>query len=99
MDYVPAISEEPIKIGRTDCQLAVLRSHPDCPSTLAYGVEGVWTSTNPAWPEMSIDALLERLKPPCHADWETTKAQVMEEKDGHKGMVVYVRPGPKQVTN
>jgi hypothetical protein len=40
--------------------LAALRSHPDEPGALPEHLEGLWVDTNPAWPEMSIQAKLGR---------------------------------------
>jgi hypothetical protein len=97
MSYVPARYKEPISVGRTDCPLAVLRSHPDFPNTLAPEFEGAWLDLNPAWPEATIQWYLSRFSPPCHSDpsdWDETKFEIREEFAGHKGYVVLVRPGP-----
>jgi len=92
--YEPAVSEKPIEVGRIDdCYLVVLRSHPDFPNTLAEDVEGAWSSTNPSWPEWTVDAILEDLDPPCHTDWSDLDWNRTEKKDGLEAFVVYVRPG------
>lgn len=96
MNYTPARSPELIEVGRTDCPLAVLRSHPDFPNTLSEEVEGAWTSTNPAWPEETIKWILARLEPACHADWEKSRAENTEEKDGLKAVIIYVLPGKEE---
>jgi hypothetical protein len=96
MDYTPARSPEPIKVGRTDCPLVVLRSHPNFPNTLSEGVEAAWTSTNPAWPDETIKWILARLEPPCHADWEASKSVNKETRDGLEAVVIYVRPGKEE---
>ncbi|MBX4205083.1 MAG: hypothetical protein KW788_02735 [Candidatus Doudnabacteria bacterium] len=93
VNYRPARSREPIELGRTDCPLAVLRSHPNFPGTLAPELEGIWTGTNPAWPEETIKLMLKQLDPPCHTDWGDFDKKRTEEKDGLTGTVVYVRPG------
>ena len=96
MDYIPAQSPELIKVDRTDCPLAVFRSHPQFPNTLSPELEGVWSSLNPAWPEETVRWILDGLVPPCQADWEITKKENTEEKDGLTAVVVYVKPGKEK---
>jgi hypothetical protein len=95
--YKPAKSPESITVGRTDCPLIVLRSHPDFPDTLSSELDGAWSSTNPAWPAQTVKWILERLKPPCHTDWADFLAERTEERDGLKAIVIYVRPGPESI--
>jgi hypothetical protein len=95
MSYVPARSANPINVGRTDCPLIVFRSHPDFPNTLAPEVDGAWSGTNPAWPDATVDLILDQLQPPCHTDWKEFKHEIMEERDGLKASIVYVKPGPR----
>ena len=97
VDYKPARSREPIVLGRTDCDLVVLRSHPDFPETLASELEGVWTGTNPAWPEETIKLILRQLDPPCHTNWKDFDKERTEERDGLTAIVVYVRPGAEPI--
>lgn len=93
--YKPARSRNPIEVGRTDCDLVVFRSHPDFPNTLAPEVEGVWSGTNPAWPDATVDLILEQLDPPCHTNWKDFVKGGLEQRNGLVATVVYVRPGPK----
>jgi hypothetical protein len=95
LSYESAKSPEPIELGRTDCPLVVLRSHPDFPGTLSPELEGIWTDTNPAWPEETVKCILRKLEPPCHTDWRDFSGERLEERDGLKAFVVYVRPGPQ----
>ncbi len=73
--------------------LAVLRSHPNHPGTLPEKLEGRWVDSNPAWPEWSIDSYLGRWASGCYADWDGASKDRYEERDGLKGVVVYVKPG------
>ncbi len=57
--------------------LAVLRSHPDASGTLPSEREGIWTDTNPAWPEMSIDTQLKLIG--IHAVWADCSSDYTEE--------------------
>ena len=95
MGYMPARSLQTIKVGRIDCPLVVFRSHPNFPNTLAPDVDGVWSGTNPAWPDATVDLILDQLQPPCHTDWKEFKVDVVEERDGLKASIVYVKPGPR----
>ena len=95
MSYTPARNPKPIELGRTDCPLVVFRSHPDFPNTLAAELEGVWSGTNPAWPDATVDLILDQLQPPCHTDWKEFKFDVMEERGDLKASIVYVKPGPR----
>lgn len=58
----PAIRPDPLRLvgQHLDVPLAVLRSHPDTPNTMPPDREGLWTDTNPAWPQLSIDYQLGR---------------------------------------
>ena len=81
---------------RTDEPLAVLYSHPDFPNTLSEKYEGRWIGTNPAWPELSVESFLDRwLGKDFHVLWADSSADNYEVRDGLKGVIVYVRPGPK----
>lgn len=93
MSYLPARSKEKIEVGRTDAPLAVLRSHPDFPNTIVPELEGAWMNLNPAWPWETVRFYLSRFEPPCHALTSDLGLDKVEEKDGLKAHVVYVRPG------
>lgn len=97
MDYTPARSPRPITLGRTDCPIVVLRSHPDFPGTLSPELEGVWTGTNPAWPDATVDLILSKLEPPCHTDWKDFNQERTEIRDPLHALVIYVRPGSAPV--
>jgi|GEM_PF-6437942 len=92
--YTPATSPQPITIGRTDCPLVVLRSHPNFPNALAPELEGVWTDTNPAWPQETVKLILKQLDPPCHTDWKDFDNNRIEKSNNLEAFVVYVKPGP-----
>ena len=97
-DYKPAKlgSNEPISVGQTDVPLVVFRSHPDFPNTLAPEIEGAWSCTNPAWPDASVDWILDRLDSPCRTNWQEFDQARTEERDGLKASVVYVKPGVRK---
>lgn len=58
----PMVRPGPLRdVVHLDVHHAVLRSHPETPNALPEELEGMWTDTNPAWPEMSIDAKLGKL--------------------------------------
>lgn len=94
MDYRPARSLEPIELGRTDCPLVSLRSHPNFPNTLSPELEGTWIGTNPSWPEATVDSTLDTLDPPCHTDWDDYDEKRTEKRGKLEAFVIYVRPGP-----
>lgn len=95
MSFIPARSPKPIEVGHKDVPLVVFRSHPDFPNVLSPEVEGVWSSTNPAWPDATVDLILDQLQPPCHTDWKEFDFDKKEDKDGLKASIVYVKPGPR----
>jgi hypothetical protein len=96
MDYTPAIqssrSRVSVGVNRTDCPLAVLRSHPDYPNALSASLEGAWFSTNPAWPEETVKVILQDLEPPCHTDWKDFP-KLTEQKNELSAYIIYVIPG------
>jgi len=96
MNYAPAINPHPVQLGQDGCHRFVLRSHPDFPHTLAPETERQVHGTNPSWPEASVEWVLDRLEPPCHADWEASKPPKTEEVDGHTAYVILVRPGARE---
>ena len=70
----PMVRRGPLRdVIHLDVPLAVLRSHPDTPNALPENHEGMWTSTNPAWPEQSIDAVMRKLG--ARASWEDTSSE------------------------
>ena len=63
------------EVENINTPLAVLRSHPDTPGILPHDREGIWVSTNPAWPERSIDIRLIGI----HAVWADSSPECTEE--------------------
>lgn len=95
--YRPAENSHRVERGQGSDPRYVLRSHPKFPKTLAPAVEAKVYTANPAWPERSVDWVLDRLNPPCHADWEASRSPKIERGDKQKPLVVFVRPGPRPV--
>ena len=96
-NYKPARNPNAIEPGNPECPLAVLRSHPDFPETLSPELEGVVVATNPAWPDATVDLVLQEFEPACHTDWKDFSQERTEDRDGRTAYVVYVRPGAKPV--
>lgn len=59
-----------------DVPMAALRSHPDAPEALPAEQEGLWISTNPAWPELSVNHALGKMG--LSAVWEETSPDFRE---------------------
>jgi hypothetical protein len=81
--------------SRTDLPVVVLRSHPSSPGALPSSMEGLVVHCNPAWPEATVDRVLHKLDPPCHAFWGGSSAGDREDHGGISAMVVYVTPGAR----
>ncbi|HEY4963199.1 MAG TPA: hypothetical protein VIH90_00695 [Candidatus Saccharimonadales bacterium] len=59
LGWGPALRPGPLaKVGLLNVQLAVFRSHPETPNVLPEELEGMWTDTNPAWPEETARVML-----------------------------------------
>jgi hypothetical protein len=94
MDYAPAKNTRQVGLGRRDCPLVVLRSHPSFPNTLSPEMDGEFIGAAPNFLEMGIDRILLSLDPPCHANWRRDfRSDNVEERNGVRLLVLYVRPG------
>lgn len=78
---------------RKELPLVVLRSHPNTPNALPPDMEGRWIETNPAWPEMSVDSVLDKLFPPCRAVWTEFSEDNREHSSDMSAYVVLVTTG------
>jgi len=73
----PSVRPGPLRnVGFLDVPLAVLRSHPDTPNVLPEKHEGMWISTNPAWPERTVDEVLRKFG--LRAVWEDSSKDLTE---------------------
>lgn len=95
----PMIRPGPLRdIGQLlDVPMAVTYSHPDTPEILPEDNEGMWMSTNPAWPEKTIDLRLRQIG--MHAVWEDSSQDNVEtfKLGPHtlNAVIIYVKPGPE----
>ncbi len=73
--------------------LVSLKSHPDTPGVMPEEHEGMWISTNPAWPEMSVTSHLGSLG--LVADFKGSVPPQYEEFDGLSAVVIFARDPAK----